>query len=425
MTDTPDVAGARAHVLDEVVRLTRRLRSAGVDVPATAALPAVEALVAVDLDERERVRTALFAALVRDPADREAFEEAFATFWYRLRIGLDAAAAGEEGDTASNQGAPAVPTADAGAAYDVESTEGEGAKGPSDGRRIAETTAEAGENPDESGHAGSYSTAGRRSAVGVGTAADDLIDRAALERFEAALARLAGRRWTRAGAGDAVDARRALRESLDTGGVTVELPRRERQRSALRTTLLVDVSRSVLDAIDREYLLAVVDGLLAAGRDARAFFFDTDLREVTDVFAADRGDPAEALAAAEVDWGGGTRIGDSLSTFRREFPHAVDRRTAVVVISDGLDVGDVDVLEAGMARLARSAAAVVWLNPLAAAANYEPTCRGMAAAMPYVDGLFAFAGNADLAESARQLERHGPKGPVGFRQDFRDREAPA
>ncbi|MFB6310313.1 MAG: VWA domain-containing protein [Salinirussus sp.] len=419
--DTEDLDTARSHVLEEVVRLTRRLRAAGVDIPATAALPAVEALARIGLDDRERARTALFAALISDPADRDTFDRAFESFWYRLRIGLDAVAAGEDADTSDgSEESPAVPAPDTDGAPQEISSDGE-TTGGSGGRRIAETTATAGDDPEEKGHAGSYSTAGQRSAVTVEDS-DDRIDRAALERFESALASLSGRRWTRAGAGEAVDARRALRESLDTGGVTMELPRRVRQQSALRTTLLVDVSRSVLDAIDREYLLEFVDGLVEAGRDTRVYFFDTDLREVTDVVAGDRGEAAVALAEAEVDWGGGTRIGDSLAALRQNFPHAVDRRTAVVVISDGLDVGEIDDLERGMAWLARRAAAIIWLNPLAAAANYEPTCRGMAAALPYIDGLFAFAGNADLAEAGRQLERHGPKGSVGFRQDFRDRE---
>jgi uncharacterized protein with von Willebrand factor type A (vWA) domain len=262
---------------------------------------------------------------------------------------------------------------------------------------------------------------GRRSPVAVESADADRVDRAALDRFEDALATLSGRRWSRTPAGDAVDARRALRESLDTGGVAVSLPRREREPDDFRTALLVDVSRSVLDAIDRGYLLSFVDALVADGRAVRAFFFDTDVREVTETFGQTGADPAEALAAAEVDWGGGTRIGASLGTLRRRRPHAVDRRTAAVIVSDGLDVGDVDDLEREMAWLARRAGAVVWLNPLAASASYEPTCRGMAAALPYVDGLFAFAGNDDLREVARQLGRHGARGPVGYRQDFRDR----
>lgn len=426
MGSIPDFEGARAHVVREVVRFTRRLRAEGVDVPVNAALPAVEALVEVGFDDRERVRIALFASLVRDPRDRATFDEAFETFWYRFRTGLEATGAADDEETWSDAESPDTlapellgPDAVEAGTDGLEDPDGEATV---ETRRVTDTAANAdGADGDEGDRAGTYTAAGRRSAVAVESAGADRIDRAALGRFEAALASLSGRRWSRARAGEAVDARRALRESLDTGGVTMRLPRRERDRSAYRTTLLVDVSRSVLDAIDRGYMLAFVDALIADGRAVRAFFFDTEIREVTDAFGDDRADPAAALADAEVDWGGGTRIGSSLESLQQRWPSAVDRRTAAIVISDGLDVGETETLEREMARLARRAGAVVWLNPLAASPNYEPTCRGMEAALPYIDGLFAFAGNDDLREIARQLDRHGAAGPVGYRQDFRDR----
>jgi uncharacterized protein with von Willebrand factor type A (vWA) domain len=242
-----------------------------------------------------------------------------------------------------------------------------------------------------------------------------------MRRFERALATLSGRRWQRARAGEAVDARRALRGSLDTGGVPVRLPTRERADAAIRACVLVDVSQSVLDAIDRDFLLSVLAELVDAGRSVRVFFFDTEIREVTGVFEAARGDPVRALERAEVAWGGGTRIGNAVGTLGQRWPDAVGRRTATLVVSDGLDVGEVDVLESEMTWLARRSRAVLWLNPLAATRGYEPTCRGMATALPYVDGLFAFAGPADVAEIARQIERHGIGGPVGYEHDFRDR----
>ncbi len=432
MDAVPDFAGARQHVVHEVVRFTRRLRTEGVDVPVNAALPAVEALVAVGFDDRDRVQTALFASLVRDPADRAAFDEAFEHFWLRFRGGLENAAEPDQEDGGTEAGADDVggPTPALADPAEQDPTEPESGsvddpegEATIESRHVTDTDADPTEAEAGDDRAGTYTGAGTRSAVAVDTDDADRVDRAALSRFEAALATLSGRRWSRATAGDAVDARRALRESLDTGGVTMTLPQRERDADAFRTTLLVDVSRSVLDAIDRGYLLSFVDELTADGRSVRTFFFDTDVREVTDAFGDGRTDPADALATAEIDWGGGTRIGTSLASVRQRWPDAIDRRTAVIVLSDGLDVGDIETLEREMAQLGRRAGAVIWLNPLAASPNYEPTCRGMAASLPYVDGLFAFAGNDDLREIARQLDRHGHRGPVGYEQDFRDRTA--
>ena len=90
-----------------------------------------------------------------------------------------------------------------------------------------------------------------------------------------------------------------------------------------------------------------------------------------------------------------------------------------MVVSDGLDVGDPDLLREGVTWLGRQAGGVIWLNPLAVAPAYEPSARGMATAFPYVDALFGFAEAADLASAATQLERRGLTGPVGYRAPAR------
>lgn len=424
----PDFSAARDHVLREVVRLARLLRRDGAAVPANAALPAVEALIHVGLDDRRRARAALRATLVADPRDRETLDERFDEFWYRLRTGLEATATVDENGEGAGEGSESGGTDVEGAtdATDLDGAlDGDGEESTDEAailsQRVAESPAEGPEEDGDEERAGTYSAAGARTAVSGGADEVGQVSPGAMWRFERALATLSGRRWSRSRVGDAVDARRALRESLETGGVTVTLPARERNRTDFRVCALVDVSQSVLDAIDRGFLLSVLEELVGEGRSVRVFFFDTDIREVTGIFETAEGDPATALERAEVSWGGGTRIGDALGTLRRRWPHAVGRRTVTLVISDGLDVGEIGDLEDGMAWLARRSRAVVWLNPLAATRGYEPTCRGMAAALPYVDGLFAFAGPADVDEIARQLERRGPGGAVGYEHDFRER----
>ncbi|MXR52827.1 VWA domain-containing protein [Halovenus sp. WSH3] len=426
--DVPDLTAAREHVLQSVVRFARRLRAEGAIVPADAALTAVEALAEVGLRDRAAVRAAMHAALVTNPRDSAVFDEQFDTFWYRLRTGLEGTAAHDEtGDRAENvPGDDRTPSTDTeGQLPDTsiaETLDGSGdladEEGTIESRRVADSEGAALEGDPGDERAGTYSAVGDRTSVEE-DAVTTTVDDGTMRRVEAALATLAGRRWDRTRSGETVDVRRALRESMATGGVTMSLPDRDRAESAFRVCVLVDVSRSVLDAVDREFLLSVLDALVDRARSTRVFFFDTEIREVTDAFAG--GDPAAALERAEVDWGGGTRIGASLSTLRRRWPTAVDRRTVSLVISDGLEVGEIDELERGVSWLSRRSKAFVWLNPLAASPSWEPTCRGMAAVEPYLDGLFAFGGPADLDDAARQLARHGPGGPVGYEHDFRDR----
>jgi uncharacterized protein len=184
------------------------------------------------------------------------------------------------------------------------------------------------------------------------------------------------------------DLRRTLRRSFQTGGEPVDRAWRTRRRDRRRLVLLLDVSGS-MDAYSRA-LVMFAHAALRSGRRVEAFCFGTRLTCVTRSLRAVDADVALARAAAEVvDWDGGTRIGDSLKVFLDEHGHGgLARGSVVVICSDGLEVGDPDLLAQQMARLARLAYRVVWLNPLQEDPAYEPLARGMKSALPHVD-LFA------------------------------------
>jgi uncharacterized protein len=196
-----------------------------------------------------------------------------------------------------------------------------------------------------------------------------------------------------------LDVRRTVRRALRTGGDPAVLARRDRRRRPRRLVLLLDVSRS-MSPYSRA-LLVFAHAALRAEPRWEAFCFGTRLTRLTRALATS--DPDEALrrASAEaLDWDGGTRIGASLKSFLDRYGHAGLARGAVVLVcSDGLDTGDPALLSEQMARLARLARLVVWLNPLREDPAYEPLARGMAAALPYVD---IFASGHDLA-SLEQL----------------------
>ncbi len=199
------------------------------------------------------------------------------------------------------------------------------------------------------------------------------------------------------------DLRRTIRTSFRTGGEPFERAWRERRRRPRRVVLLLDVSGSM--AQYSRALVVFAHAALRAERRWEAFCFGTRLTRVTAALAAARLDEALARAAdAVVDWDGGTRIGESLKSFL-DGDARLARGALVVVCSDGLDVGDPDLLAEQMGRLARLAHAVVWLNPLREDPAYEPLARGMRAALPHVD---VFASGHDLASLeafARELGR--------------------
>lgn len=435
----PDFERARDHVIEELVRFTRVLRRAGADVPANATLTGARALVEIGFN-RERARAGLRSALLTRQEDVDTFDRLFPEFWRRLTAGLEPMAPADRRGDDRGEDAPGdwlAPLTDAPTPDDLSRDL------PDDGRDIEETETvgtsvrEREQTPDDPDPdpdpdqdsdaltASTYSPTGTPSPVSVDPA--ELLEEArldtALRQLTRPIAALSGRRFTRGG-GTRMDTRRALRESFGTGGTIVSVPRKEHKLTDVRCVLLVDVSQSVLDIVDRGFLVRFLCGARTRWRSCRVFFFDDRVREVTGQFDAPTVDDAlAALERAETDWGGGTRIGHAVGTIRREYPETVDRNTGVFVISDGLEVGEIDELESGMAWLSRRAATVLWLNPLAASPEYEPECRGMAAAYPYVDGLFAFADARDVAEMARQLHLQGPHGEVGYEQDHRRESA--
>ena len=129
-------------------------------------------------------------------------------------------------------------------------------------------------------------------------------------------------------------------------------------------------------------LLLFMQGAVGSGRGVEAFAFGTRLTRLTPELASK--DPEAALEAATrrvVDWSGGTRIGASLKHFNDEWGRrALTRGAVVVVLSDGWERQDAALVGQEMARLARQAFAVVWVNPLKGNPEYQPLAGGMRAA---------------------------------------------
>ena len=223
-------------------------------------------------------------------------------------------------------------------------------------------------------------------------------------------------RRRRASPSGELDLRRTVRQALRTGGDPARILRRARRRRPRRFVLLLDVSGSMSEY--SRALLVFAHAALRVDPRWEAFCFGTRLTRVTRALGGS--DPDEALRRATadvVDWDGGTRIGDSLKAFLDRYGQAGLARGAVVVVcSDGLDTGDPALLGEQMARLARLAHTIVWLNPLREDPRYEPLARGMAAALPHVD-VFASGHNlASLEELGARLAALG----VGGREWTRD-----
>jgi uncharacterized protein len=195
-----------------------------------------------------------------------------------------------------------------------------------------------------------------------------------------------------------LDVPRTLRRALRTGGEPFDRRYRVRTEVPRRLVLLLDVSNSMSPFSRGPLVLA--HSLMRVRPHTEVFCFATRLTRITRALAL-RDPDALARAAEEVfDWDGGTRIGEAVKEFLR---YGAARGAVVVICSDGLDVGDPQLLRAQMERLSRLAHRVVWLNPLKRHPSYEPLAQGMAAALPYIDVLASGHNLASLEDAARHL----------------------
>jgi uncharacterized protein with von Willebrand factor type A (vWA) domain len=212
------------------------------------------------------------------------------------------------------------------------------------------------------------------------------------------------RRWTRAAGGPHPDLRRTLRHSTRPEGDLIPIVRRQKRRRQRPLIIIADISGSMEKYAD----LFLVFAHAAQRRldDVEVFTFSTELTRITDDLR--RRDTQTALSKVSStvhDWSGGTKIGEAFSEWNRLWSRRLSRgRPIALVLSDGWDCGDAALLSREMARLARTVHKVIWLNPLAARADYQPATRGMQAVLPHVDHLLPAASVVDLRDVVRLLD---------------------
>ena len=215
------------------------------------------------------------------------------------------------------------------------------------------------------------------------------------------LAKKPSRRWRPVTRGHRVNLRRSLRLSLKTGGELIDLTYKERRPKRTKLFVICDVSGS-MDIYSR-LLLQFVYGLQNSFAKVESFVFATSLARITgDLKNKTYQRALDRLSTNIRGWSGGTRIGASLAMFNDQWLRRIDKRTIVIILSDGWDTGEPETLASQLSILKRRAGRLIWLNPLLGSTDYAPVTRGMQAALPFIN---VFAPAHDL-QSLRALEPH-------------------
>jgi len=368
--------------LDNLISFGRLLRSAGLQVDTGRVIDLAAALPLIDLGSPDEVRSACRTLLLQRHEDFATFDRLFNLFWSGESV-ADRSEANEP-----NRAPPA-------------SAAGGSLAGPdgADPADVSEAAVRAWSNLD--------------------TVATK--DFAALTDDELATARAAiasmhfdagdrrTRRWI-AGRGPRVDMRRAIARSLKTGGEIITMPRRHRRTRPRPIVLLCDVSGSM--ELYSRTLLHFAHSLARQRQEVEAFLFATRLTRITMELRSPKPDAAIAAVSQAVrDWSGGTRIGEALRAFHQRWRRRTLHSGAVVIlISDGWDRGDPQVLRDEIARLQRSCHRLIWLNPLIGSIDYAPLTQGLQAALPFVDDFLPVRTLRDVRDLALHLgsiDSHG------------------
>ena len=349
-----------------LARFAGALRQRGINVTLSDEADGLAALTLIDLGDRDEVRRALRTALKIRQRDAAVFEELFDWLW-----------SVREESRSSNP-----PIEDPGRAGGARPRLAGRLPSPQESEPQAETAVAAGEEPGYSPEA----VLRRKSFEEYSTA-----DVAAMERLLSRLVlRLATRPSRRRvpvrGRGEP-DLRRSFRRAIAHGGEFLSLARRARPIEKPKLVVLCDTSGS-MDPHTR-FLLTFVLALRRVASRSEIFAFNTALVRLTPWLKAGQVElTLHRLAAQVPDWSGGTKIGECLADFVEYYlDELVNGQTIVLILSDGLDRGDVQPLAGAMRAIRARARRVLWLNPLAGDERYEPTARAMAAALPYVDRL--------------------------------------
>jgi len=379
-------APSSESILTNSVMFCRSLRERGVAATPAEAVDAARTLNLIDLDDRQETFLSLRSVLTSRVEDFEIFAELFEEFW----CGLSHSAQPqniierEARSGADHKKRPAsIESSQKGLPFFLDNW----GAASNDSTEINTPAASNSESTAEK----DFSLFG----------ADELEEIARLaRRIVRKLASKPSRRWKPVRRGSRVDLRRSLRASLRTGGELLQLSFKQRKPKKTRLVVLCDVSGS-MDLYTR-LLLQFIHALQNSLARVETFVFSTSLERITGRLKNKDYERALESLGETRGWSGGTLIGPSLAAFVSGWPNLVDRRTIVIILSDGWDTGEPEELAASLARLKRRAGKLIWLNPLLASPEYRPLTRGMRAALPHLD-LFAPLHNL---QSLRALERH-------------------
>jgi len=370
----------KGKLSSNLVSFCRYLRMKGLFVGMTEQLDAMRALEKLDLQDREAFRIVLRITLAKSNQEQDLFDRYFRPFWYVWERTETL-----EMDTDSKKEEKKASLLD-------EKTNGNSIVSINDWMNKDQSK----EEKETAGYS-PFETKSERNFASF--KAEELSEIMSLiNEIGKKLATRLSLRKINSKKRVSIDLRKTIRKSIRRGGEILDLVYRNKRRKRLKLVLICDVSKS-MDLYSR-FLIQFIYAFQSVFRRIETFVFSTSLYRITEILKNEKiFNALEQLPGIVPDWSGGTKIGYSLEQFVQNFgKKLVDSETVCLIISDGWDTGDVELLERSMSYLKKRSRNIIWLNPLKGNPGYEPSTRGMQVALPYID-IFSSAHNLNSLRS--------------------------
>ena len=361
-----------------IVQFCRFLRTRGYTIGTEEEITSLNALHHIDLANPDEFLLAMKATLCKSKKQLNEFDELFFTYWKELKKAVDSK-------------------------LKEEKTLKKNAASPNEQFKSLSSWLKGNQN-NETLETASYSSFESLSRKDFSTVPDDEIDELmkCMKSLSRQLAARVKRRYEKTSNRNLPDLRLTLRKNLRRGGELMDIVYRKPKKNRVKIVILCDVSRSM--ELYSAFLLQFMYAFQKVYSRVETFAFSTSLVRITSMMKENNfRDVLEILSKESSGWHGGTRIGESLETFSREYAEKLlDRKTIVIILSDGWDTGDIEMLRRNMENIHNRAAKLIWLNPLAGYEAFQPDVSGIKAAMPYID-VFAPEHNAASLRKIFQL----------------------
>lgn len=366
----------KTSLSENVIAFCRFLRGQGFVIGVQEQSSALKALTFINFEERDNFRDALRTTLVKNVQNLLKFDRLFDDYWKELEKSVDAKIKDSEELKQKKQS-------------QVDATFNN-LKSWMNGKKV-----------DEQQELASYSIGENLSEKDFSVIPREDLNEVMqlIKEMSKSLAIKANRRHQNTINHKQFDLRKTVRRNIKSGGELIEIAFKKPKKNQLKLVMLCDISKSM--DLYSAFLIQFIYAFQAVYRNIETFVFSNSIHRITNELKNKTFDEAmRELSQKIIGWSGGTQIGLSFQEFTFNYStQMLDKQTIVLILSDGWDTGEVDVLKDSMQLIHQKARKVIWLNPLAGNPNFEPTVQGMSVSMPFID-IFASVHNV---ESLRKI----------------------